>query len=32
MEAARFLQIEEQLLTIIDLQISSNLPIVGQGN
>jgi flagellar biosynthesis chaperone FliJ len=31
MEAARFLQIEEQLLTIIDLQISSNLPIVGQG-
>ena len=30
-EAARFLQIEDQLLTIIDLQITSNLPIVGQG-
>jgi len=30
-EAARFLQIEDQLLAIIDLQITSNLPIVGQG-
>ena len=31
-EAARFLQIEEQLLAIIDLQIASALPIVGQGS
>jgi Na+/phosphate symporter len=30
-EAARFLQIEDQLLAIIDLQITSNLPIVEQG-
>jgi hypothetical protein len=30
-EAARFLQIEDQLLAIIDLQITSNLPVVGQG-
>lgn len=30
-QAARFLQIEDQLLAIIDLQITSNLPIVGQG-
>ena len=29
--AARFLQIENQLLLIIDLQIASSLPIVGQG-
>lgn len=27
--AARFLQVEHQLLLIIDLQISSNLPVVG---
>ncbi len=27
--AARFLQVENQLLTIIDLQIASNLPLVG---
>lgn len=31
-EAARFLQIENQLLSIIDLQIESALPIVGQGS
>jgi hypothetical protein len=31
-EAARFLQIESQLLSIIDLQIEANLPIVGQGS
>jgi hypothetical protein len=31
-EAARFLQIEEQLLMIIDLQIASSLPIVVQGS
>jgi hypothetical protein len=31
-EAARFLQIEDQLLMIIDLQITSELPIVGQGS
>jgi hypothetical protein len=30
--AARFAQIEEQLLLIIDLQITSSLPIVGQGS
>jgi hypothetical protein len=31
-EAARFLQIEDQLLEIIDLQIESALPIVVQGS
>jgi hypothetical protein len=31
-QAARFLQIEDQLLAIIDLQIASALPIVGQGS
>jgi flagellar biosynthesis chaperone FliJ len=31
-EAARFVQIEGQLLEIIDLQIASSLPIVGQGS
>jgi hypothetical protein len=30
--AARFAQIEHQLLLIIDLQIASSLPIVGQGS
>jgi len=30
--AARFAQIENQLLLIIDLQIASSLPIVGQGS
>jgi len=30
-QAARFLQIEDQLLTIIDLQIESALPIVKEG-
>jgi hypothetical protein len=30
--AARFAQIEDQLLLIIDLQIESSLPIVGQGS
>ena len=30
-QAARFVQIEDQLLMIIDLQIASSLPIVGQG-
>ena len=30
--AARFVQIEDQLLMIIDLQISSSLPIVGEGS
>lgn len=29
-EAARFVQIEDQLLTIIDLQITASLPVVGQ--
>ena len=29
--AARFVQIENQLLLIIDLQITSSLPVVGQG-
>lgn len=29
--AARFAQVEHQLLLIIDLQIASSLPIVGQG-
>lgn len=31
-EAARFVQIEEQLLNIIDLQIASRLPVVPQGS
>lgn len=31
-QAARFLQIEDQLLTIIDLQIASLLPLAGQGS
>lgn len=31
-QAARFLQIEDQLLEIIDLQIAASLPIVGQGS
>ncbi|HVO64818.1 MAG TPA: hypothetical protein VMT53_28105 [Terriglobales bacterium] len=31
-QAARFLQIEDQLLLIIDLQIESALPIVAQGS
>ncbi len=31
-EAARFLQIESQLLSIIDLRIDAALPIVGQGS
>jgi hypothetical protein len=30
--AARFAQVEEQLLLLIDLQIDSSLPIVGQGS
>jgi len=30
--AARFVQIEHQLLLIIDLQVASSLPIVGQGS
>ena len=30
--AARFIQIEDQLLLIIDLQIDSSLPIVGQSS
>ena len=30
--AARFVQVENQLLLIIDLQIASQLPIVGQGS
>jgi hypothetical protein len=30
--AARFIQVEHQLLLIIDLQIASSLPIVGQGS
>lgn len=30
--AARFVQVEQQLLLIIDLQIDSSLPIVGQGS
>jgi hypothetical protein len=28
--AARFLQVEHQLLLIIDLKIASSLPVVGQ--
>ena len=31
-QAARFFQVESQLLDIIDLQIESSLPIVGQGS
>jgi hypothetical protein len=31
-EAARFLQVEDQLLLIIDLQIQSSLPIIAQGS
>jgi hypothetical protein len=31
-EAARFLQVEDQLLMLIDLQIASSLPIVAQGS
>ena len=31
-QAARFLQVEDQLLLIIDLQIESSLPVVGQGS
>jgi hypothetical protein len=31
-QAARFLQVEDQLLMIIDLQIESALPIVGPGS
>jgi hypothetical protein len=30
--AARFVQVESQLLLIIDLQIDSSLPVVGQGS
>lgn len=30
--AARFVQVEHQLLTIIDLQIASSLPVVGAGS
>jgi hypothetical protein len=30
--AARFAQVEHQLLLIIDLQIASSLPVVGQGS
>jgi hypothetical protein len=30
--AARFVQVEHQLLLIIDLQIASELPVVGQGS
>ena len=30
--AARFAQVEDQLLLIIDLQIDSSLPIVGQSS
>jgi hypothetical protein len=31
-EAARFIQVEDQLLLIIDLQIDSSLPVVGQSS
>jgi hypothetical protein len=31
-EAARFVQIEQQLLSIIDLKIESALPVMGQGS
>lgn len=30
--AARFVQVEHQLLLIIDLQVASNLPVIGQGS
>jgi hypothetical protein len=30
--AARFIQVEHQLLLLIDLQIASSLPVVGQGS
>jgi hypothetical protein len=30
--AARFAQVENQLLLLIDLQIDSMLPVVGQGS
>ena len=30
--AARFVQVEHQLLSVIDLQVDSSLPIVGQGS
>jgi hypothetical protein len=30
--AARFAQVENQLLMIIDLQIASSLPVVGEGS
>ena len=30
--AARFVQVEDQLLSIIDLQIASQLPVAGQGS
>lgn len=30
--AARFVQVEHQMLLIIDLQVASSLPIVGQGS
>lgn len=30
--AARFAQVEQQLLLIIDLQIAASLPVVGQGS
>jgi hypothetical protein len=30
--AARFIQVEDQLLLLIDLQIDSSLPVVGQGS
>jgi hypothetical protein len=30
--AARFVQVESQLLALIDLQIASQLPVVGQGS
>ncbi len=31
-EAARFIQVEDQLLLLIDLQIDSVLPVVGEGS
>lgn len=31
-QAARFVQIEDQLLMLIDLQITSAFPVVGQGS
>ena len=30
--ASRFVQVEDQLLSLIDLQIASQLPIVAQGS